>query len=100
MSCISNLLFTYIPCLCDIKFYKQTKKRSASWIPTGNEGMYATFSTVLQHEGVRLSSKCIKSRGCLRSFHVDYTSTSEYEGYSLIIMISTENAAICCALYT
>ena len=26
MSCISSLLFTCIPCLCDIKFYKQTKK--------------------------------------------------------------------------
>ena len=27
MSCISNLLFTCIPCPCDIKFYKQKKKR-------------------------------------------------------------------------
>ena len=27
MSCISNLLFTCIPCLCDIKFYKQKKKK-------------------------------------------------------------------------
>ena len=26
MSCISSLLFTCIPCLCDIKFYKQNKK--------------------------------------------------------------------------
>ena len=26
MSCISSLLFTCIPCLCDIKFYKQKKQ--------------------------------------------------------------------------
>ena len=27
MSCISNLLFTCIPCLCDIKFYKKIKNK-------------------------------------------------------------------------
>ena len=30
MSCISNLLFTCIPCLCDIKFYKQKKKKKGT----------------------------------------------------------------------